>query len=88
MHTIESLSEEFRKLIEQEQAQIGDYCILLVSTRRGYSTNRHAYKSVEDLLNKAKTDEDYMKILHEIGWPNATILGCAIYCDCGLTENK
>lgn len=46
------------------------------------------FRSVEDLLDKAKTDEEYMKILHEIGWPNATRLGCAIYCDCGLTENK
>lgn len=46
------------------------------------------FRSVEDLLNKAKTDEEYMKILHEIGWTNATRLGCAIYCDCGLTENE
>ena len=46
------------------------------------------YKSVRDLLDRVKSEEDYMKILHEIGWPNATILGCATYCDCGLIENK
>lgn len=46
------------------------------------------FNSVDDLLEKSKTDEEYMKILHEIGWPNATRLGCAIYCDCGLIKNK
>lgn len=68
MHTIESLSEEFRKLIEQEQAQIGDYCILLVSTRRGYSTNRHAYKSVEDFEKYAQVHSDAIDGMEDIGF--------------------